>query len=158
MPNWCNNRVTVSGNAEDCTKVKKFFDSDEPFKEIYPTPDWSKTPLAEEDVEYLGRKRGEVGELPVLKEKMLGKSLVFPSTDAFDDRWYDWQINHWGTKWDIARDHVEWGDDDEDYFVIHFDTAWSPPEGICHRLRELFPDLSISWFYDEPGCEVAGYL
>ena len=27
-----------------------------------------------------------------------------------------------------------------------------------NAIREQFDDLSISWFYDEPGCEVAGYL
>ena len=52
----------------------------------------------------------------------------------------------------------EWGDEDENYFVCHFDTAWSPPEGIIHKLREDFPDLHISCFYDEPGMELAGYL
>ena len=41
---------------------------------------------------------------------------------------------------------------------INFNTAWSPPESICHKLREMFPDVSISWFYDEEGMEVAGYL
>ena len=39
-----------------------------------------------------------------------------------------------------------------------FSTAWSPPEAICFKLREMFPDLSFSWFFDEPGMEFAGYL
>ena len=26
------------------------------------------------------------------------------------------------------------------------------------RIREKYPDVGISWFYDEPGCELAGYL
>ena len=41
---------------------------------------------------------------------------------------------------------------------LNFNTAWSPPESICHKLGEMFPDVSISWFYDEEGMEVAGYL
>ena len=39
-----------------------------------------------------------------------------------------------------------------------FETAWSPPEEVCNAIREQYDDLSISWFYDEPGCEIAGYL
>ena len=41
---------------------------------------------------------------------------------------------------------------------INFNTAWSPPESICHKLREMFPDVGTSWFYDEEGMEVTGYL
>ncbi len=165
MPNWCNNRLTVSGeNTEDVAKVKSFFESDSPFAQIFPEPDWSKIPLAENDLEYLGRKRGEVGELPVLKEykspngEVFSTGLEFESTGCQDDRWYNWRCHNWDTKWDINRDHIEWGDEDDDYFVCHFDTAWSPPEGIIHKLREMFPDLGISLFYDEPGMEFAGYV
>ena len=32
------------------------------------------------------------------------------------------------------------------------------PEPVCQAIREQFDDLCVSWFYDEPGCEVAGYL
>ena len=43
-------------------------------------------------------------------------------------------------------------------FEVQFETAWSPPEEVCNAIREQYDDLSISWFYDEPGCEIAGYL
>ena len=118
MPNWCNNRLTVSGeNTADVQKVKSFFESDSPFAQIFPEPDWSKIPLAEDDLKYLGRQRGEVGELPVLKEykspngEVFSTGLEFESTGNQDDRWYNWRCYNWDTKWDINRDHIEWGDD-----------------------------------------------
>ena len=49
-------------------------------------------------------------------------------------------------------------DDDPEAVEIEFNTAWSPPEAICNEIREQYPDVSVSWFYDEPGCEIAGYL
>ena len=67
-------------------------------------------------------------------------------------------------KWDVHDAEIEeerWGADGNDElesFTAEFETAWSPPEAICHALREMFPNVSISWFYDEPGCQVAGYL
>jgi len=165
MPNWCNNRLTVSGdNAEQVQKVKSFFESDSPFAEIYPEPNWSEIPLAEDDLESLGRKRGNPGELPEYVEmkspdgQVVHKGYEFKSTGAQDDRWYNWRCDKWDTKWDIHKDHVEWGHEDDDFFVCHFDTAWSPPEGILRKLREDFPDLNFSLFYDEPGMEIAGYL
>mgnify|MGYP003326111234 CR=1 FL=1 len=50
---------------------------------------------------------------------------------------------------------VEYADDEQ--LELTFSTAWSPPEGIIDKLREKYPDLSFSCFYDEPGMEVAGY-
>ena len=72
-----------------------------------------------------------------------------------DDRWYDWNNANWGTKWDTDAecDHVE-----SNCFECEFETAWSPAEGIFYALREQYPDVQISWFYDEPGMELAGYL
>jgi len=162
MPNWCNNRLTVSGETEQVAKVKSFFQSESPFAEIYPEPKWSEIPLAESDQESLGRKRGEIGELPEYVEmkspngQVIHKGYEFKSTGSQDDRWYNWRNHHWDTKWDIGD--IEFSDDDDDYFICHFDTAWSPPEGIIFKLREMFPDLSISCFYDEPGMELAGYV
>ena len=75
-----------------------------------------------------------------------------------DDRWYHWNITNWGTKWDITAEQVEIEYEDSEQLEVSFDTAWAPPEEICYRLREMFKDLHFSWFYDEPGMEVAGYL
>ena len=74
-----------------------------------------------------------------------------------DDRWYNWRVQNWGTKWDCYS--LEIDDTDMHYgFEVTFETAWSPPEEICNAIREQYDDLSMSWFYDEPGCEIAGYL
>ena len=47
--------------------------------------------------------------------------------------------------------------EDSDILEITFNTAWSPPEGVVTKLREKFPDVTFQCFYDEPGCEIAGY-
>ena len=163
MPNHCHNRVTIygSGNDTDETraqidKLKQMFEDENCFTQIIPEPDWANTPLDEQTAgNWLHSKRGEVGELPVKVEEY-GTSYRFKSTDVADDRWYDWRLQNWDTKWD-AYDVVV-TDDDPDCTEIEFNTAWSPPEAICSALRDQYPDLSISWFYDEPGCEIAGYL
>ena len=163
MPNHCYNRVTIysSGNDTDETraqiaKIKAIFEDEEVFGQIIPEPDWANTPLLTSDNRF-GTKYGNDGELPQYVDcSVSGKKLVFKSTDITDQRWYDWRLANWDTKWD-AYD-VEVTDDDPDCTEIEFNTAWSPPEAICTALREQYPDLSISWFYDEPGCEIAGYL
>ena len=150
MPNWCRNRVTVYGNEEEVSKVVDIFESkDTVFGKIIPSPDWKNIP-------------NEDGELPKVvehKNKQTGEvsfvTTEFPSGKQ-DARWYDWNIANWDTKWDITNSvEIE---AEEDMLELNFSTAWSPPESICHKLREMFPDVSISWFYDEEGMEVAGYL
>jgi len=163
MPNHCHNRVTFyNGNDSDEARksiedVRAMFDEESIFTQIIPEPDWHNTPLMSSDMPKYDwdKPKGKVGELPQYVEDPW-RRLVFQSTGHSDDRWYDWRVNNWDTKWD-AYD-VEFVDEDPDQFEVTFNTAWSPPEAICSALREQYPDLSISWFYDEPGCELAGYL
>tara|TARA_A100001515_G_scaffold107048_1_gene87811 strand:+ start:115 stop:564 length:450 start_codon:yes stop_codon:yes gene_type:complete len=149
MPNWCYNRVSVySENTKDIDELFDIFNNENPFNALIPSPKWSETP-------------NEDGELPVLEEhkdsdgKVLFTTHKFPKSGKTDDRWYDWQIQNWGTKWEPADLSVE---QCEQELELTFNTAWSPPEDICRAIRNKYPDCSVSWFYDEPGCEIAGYL
>ena len=150
MPNWCRNRVTVySDSSQPIEKIKKIFeDKKNIFGQIIKEPDWRRLP-------------NEKGEFPKVKQhfgkdgKLMFETTEFPDGKN-DDRWYHWNITNWGTKWDACNVEIEYAD--ESQIEIEFDTAWSPPEPICSRLREMFQDVSISWFYDEPGMEIAGYL
>ena len=164
MPNHCHNRVTFYAHHSDnhdssldqIETLKDIFTGESVFTQIIPEPDWPNTPLTEDSVgNWLTDKRGEVGELPVKKEDPW-LTYRFESTGKPVDRWYDWRVQNWDTKWDSYDVVVT--DDDPDCAEIEFSTAWSPPEAICHALREQYPDVDISWFYDEPGCEIAGYL
>ena len=162
MPNHCHNRVTLYSSGNDTNesraqiqKIKAIFEDENCFGQIIPEPDWVNTPLMSSDHKSFGTPRGKLGELPQYVEDPW-RRLVFKSTGQADDRWYDWRLINWDTKWD-AYD-VEVIDEDHDCVEIQFNTAWSPPTAICNELREQYPDIAISWFYDEPGCEIAGYL
>ena len=161
MPNHCHNRVTIYGSGNDTdetraqiAKLKQIFEDVSTFGQIIPEPDWHNTPLLTSDNHY-GSKYGNDGELPQYVEDPW-KRLVFKSTGHADDRWYDWRVQNWDTKWDCYD--VVITDDDPDQLEVEFNTAWSPPEAICNEIREQYPDLAVSWFFDEPGVEMAGYL
>ena len=170
MPNHCFNRVSFYSDNEDHIKeLYEIFESGTNpkndltvFGQIIPEPNWEEIPLNEETVqEYKWDKpRGELGELPynhVDEKSPFMNGLRFKSTNQQDDRWYNWRVQNWGTKWDC----YDLSTDDCDLpngFEASFNTAWSPPEEVCTAIREKFDGISVSWFYDEPGCEVAGYL
>ena len=150
MPNWCENRVQLSDNGDDSEqfdKLCKLLDGPDPFNAIFPRPDFKTIP-------------NNKGELPIAEEIKNSNGELVTITYNFpdgknDDRWYHWCIDNWGTKWDA--DILGLDVQDYDTLEISFNTAWSPPEGVVRKLREKFPELSFQCFYDEPGCEIAGY-
>ena len=153
MPNWCHNRVTISTTGEDTTQFKeliKKFQSETPFQAIKPQPDWPNTP-------------NSAGELPVKREERHANGEIFYTTYDFpdgknDDRWYDWANNEWGTKWDASDFSTDDLDEECGYVEFSFHTAWGPATGIYEEIVENYEDVNVSWFYDEPGMECAGYL
>ena len=60
-----------------------------------------------------------------------------------------------GNKVDACDKSVEY--EDSEILALTFNTAWSPPEGVMKELKDRYPDLGFTCFYDEPGMEVAGY-
>ena len=78
MPNHCYNRVHVySDKPEVIKEIHDIFETGTNpyvdktvFGQIIPEPDWKNTPLAENEVQQYSwdKPRGEVGELPVLKD------------------------------------------------------------------------------------------
>ena len=155
MPNHCFNRVDIGINSdsEDAkqqfSKLLEIFESSDPFNRIIPEPNWS---LLEDP------KRGEFSKV---KEMTAPNGEVICSTTQWsdgtqDDRWYSWRLANWDTKWEAYDKEIV--DADDDCFQVTFNTAWSPPEGIYARIKENFPDLYVTWFFDEPGMEIAGYF
>lgn len=68
------------------------------------------------------------------------------------DNWYDWSIEHWGTKWD-AYDCQ--GSPQEGTLI--FFTAWNPPDEIIKALCKKYPNSDLDWFYEEEGMQFAGH-
>lgn len=59
--------------------------------------------------------------------------------------WYDWHIDHWGTKWNAYDGYTKIG---KTVLTLVFNTAWSAPFTIYEKLTELGYDLEIR-FADE---------
>jgi hypothetical protein len=82
-------------------------------------------------------------------------NTLVPRPEDQEDNWYEWNCANWGVKWDISDVDLS---SEEGSLEMSFDTAWGPPDEICQALRERYPEADVTWFYDEPGCQIAGYL
>ena len=134
MPNHCFNKIEIYG--KEASKIASEIESEETpfdFTKIFPEPDYDKVEVKPTFPDIRGNNE------PVKK----------------DHAWWDWRVQNWGTKWNSYDCEVIEMDDDQVEYT--FSTAWSPPEGVIEKLREQYPDVSITAFYDEPGMEIAGY-
>jgi hypothetical protein len=72
--------------------------------------------------------------------------------------WYDWRIEHWGTKWGPCDGDLERVETDNDVSLLELtmDTAWSSPEPIFKKLAELFPKIEFQIICFDEGWGFAG--
>ena len=66
--------------------------------------------------------------------------------------WYGWAHQNWGTKWGAYATYIE--EQGEDFIVLKFETAWSPPIKFYEYLEEQGYDAHA--FYVEQGCDFIG--
>ena len=71
-----------------------------------------------------------------------------------EENWYDWNINNWGTKWDIGIIDGEIQREDDNTISLAFDTAWSPPIAFYSFLFEDGWDVTAKYY--EPGVGFIG--
>jgi hypothetical protein len=129
MPNWSQNSIIITGDKETLELLKE---NNFSFPFIRPQPDWQNIP-------------NEKSELPSQPDEHGFRH--FPD-GTHDDRWYNWRLDNWGTKWNLADASIGV---DGDALVVDCLTAWSPPEELLRYATERFPSLSIEINFDEGG-------
>lgn len=154
MPNWCENVVNIYGENKDLQKFREECISKNEegweyldFAKVIPEPNYKTTPVTKTFPEI------HANFAKTKKEKQIA---LKNEPTIREDSWWDWRVQNWGTKWNLSSMEDFTNDDCNTEMIFH--TAWSPPEGIYDALVKKYPDLDISWFYNEPGCEIAGYL
>jgi hypothetical protein len=74
-----------------------------------------------------------------------------PRPESEEENWYDWNVNHWGTKWEISI--IDWERHDNEIW-ISFETAWAPPIALYEYLHDL--DWKVEGLYHETGMAFCG--
>jgi hypothetical protein len=131
-------------------------------------PNWCENELTVQgDPAYLTKIQEEVGGVDQDGAKLaLSFATVVPCpADTTDVR--DWNITHWGTKWEIEECPTVWNirpvvrdnplEADCDEIALYFNTAWSPPIPIVEALATRYPEADFTLRYCEMGCVFAGY-
>ena len=94
-------------------------------------------------------------------EKELNKSdndcaicnLIHPRPASEEDNWYDWNVQNWGTKWDLSI-HDDTYERDGNTISFDFDSAWAPPIALYEYMIEQGYDIRA--YYHEGGMAFCG--
>ncbi len=178
MPNWCHNRVTISWDDEESgKKIRKHInvpadlyeteieDDVFGFNHMVPMPEELKSVQTGGGTAICTQEEYDNWKPSGKEWADATRPITQEMADDYKERfgsenWYDWAYINWGTKWNRSDAYLNCND--ESMIEISFDTAWGPAEGIHKHLVEWAEKeevgLNISWFYDEPGMEFAGYL
>jgi Ferredoxin-like domain in Api92-like protein len=177
MPNWCMNEgsVMLPENASDDAKeafAKLREGGEKWFAKVFPTPSELSLGLGstQENQEYLNMAwlransqfKGTFGKIKKHPgSRQVKERLEFVPTKKYQqylkdtfgsDNWYSWNVENWGTKWDVTPNI--WGEDDKS-FNFSFDSAWGPPEAFFEHLADQY-GIEYSIKYYEPGAGFAG--
>jgi hypothetical protein len=92
-----------------------------------------------------------------LPEQGQGPGQVFnflrkrPKSQA--DNWYDWNLAHWGTKWDVLPFSFDI-QEEQGTIWMSFETAWGPPLNLYEYL--VSKKWSVDAMYNESGMSFCG--
>ena len=86
-------------------------------------------------------------------ENKLFTEFATPPADI-GENWYHWNIENWGTKWDVTGSNDGIVDIKENEITLYFDTAWSPPLEFYIALEDA--DWIVEAYYYEPGMNFVG--
>ena len=140
MPNWCNNSVEIyHDDPKMIERVRTAFNGEGLLQEFIPVPEDLRNIVA--------------GSVPVAEEAEHKLKEEFNRITYGYTNWYDFCVNEWGTKWDIAAD----GNPAQDIpggLMLGFDSAWSPPVAAYEKLTEQ--GFRIRAMYYESGMAFAG--
>lgn len=133
MPNWCDNEVDITGDAEELRQLMA---------------EASKPHYLHEDSEH--------------EVKFLMDNLVPMPPEYLDDRrWWDFRINNWGCKWDLSQQYEDtrvYYEEGDTEAGLGYQTAWSPNREFWQTVSERFPNLTIDLRYVEEGMWFMGQI
>ena len=166
MPNWVFSGLTVEGNPESVIKLKEQLNK--PFTRLH--DQWNMETQEMETKEYtydnpvfsfwnIFNPLDDGVSLDVYN-KQADHSVPFEERVLFSGNdWYSWNVRNWGTKWDIAVSNDDKYPDTEIYdeepngdnlvLVYKFQTAWSPAVPVLIKLSEQYPELLLTFDYEE---------
>lgn len=128
MPNWCNNYIKISGDESTIRTLTSVIKS---------------LKSSDDDNEQSDN----------VFQSLIGLPPHMTDGD-YKEKWYDTNIEWFGTKWDISYSE-DMFTFDKDEITLSCETAWSPPIPFLENLCKMYK-TNAYLFYSEGGVGFAG--
>jgi hypothetical protein len=142
MPNWVFNTAVIKGEPEKInTLVGILSRSYETIADTFKDGEFVKVPVTvEKDISFWNI---------IAPDDLEAYHTTADGTEP-EGNWYNWNITHWGTKWDCSEESLSISDDHR-CISYNFQTAWSPPLPIMNWFLSYCQehDLGFRWEYQE---------
>jgi len=145
MPNYCSNQLTIHGDEKTLKEFSDFLKKGEGTLDFNLFAQYPEKFKVLDDIAQKAREKAE-------KTKDQADWARIPR-DGYNQGGYEWCIENWGTKWNAIETNIAYG---SSTIVVLFDTAWSPPLPIVHKMSEMFPTLKFTIKYSEEGMGFEG--
>lgn len=138
MPNWCLNKVTISGPVADLTKLKD---------ELHSTWDKDKETWF------------DLSKIDPEPQGLMAEDDLGPHGQTLCFQRCQWRITHWGVKWNVILaeepDLVKDPDGQETgYLTYVFSTPWNAPFEAYKKLRSKYRSLTYTVYATEPDADM----
>jgi len=127
MPNWCNNYIKISGDEGTIRTLTSVLKSLKSYDDDGPSNN--------------------------VFQSLIGIPKHMSEGD-YKEKWYDTNIEWFGTKWDISYDEHSFTFE-KDEITLSCETAWSPPIPFLENLCKMYK-TNAYLFYSEGGVGFAG--
>ena len=141
MPNWVYNTLIIEGDNEAIQQLKELVAQPH---QTY----WVEDKFNQETQQWENNGVKEETYSAVFNFWNLRSPDADFLNDYFDKKWYDWNCENWGTKWEASEPVLN---NEGDGFLIYvFQTAWSPLSlELLREFSEKFPTLTFKHDYEE---------
>jgi hypothetical protein len=149
MPNWCTNYVTFKHeDLKELNNIVRAWNSGQLMGTFMPCPPELKNTVA--------GCAGPAGS----PEQITLEAQEQQNIQLYGARnWYEWQVGHWGTKWDVGREkdapRRQALRPTATRVNLRFDSAWSPPVEFFEYMRQS-RGFNVKAYFFEPGLNFCG--
>lgn len=131
MPNWCYNQIAITG------------------------PDPVLDELLAAGSQQVSEQSQEPAPSFTSSDTSFSLEALIPTPPGLLDGegWYNWRIDHWGTKWDLSDIEMV---REQGQAWLDCLSAWGPPLPALLTISRRYPALKLCIDYDEPMMELSG--
>jgi hypothetical protein len=150
MPNWASNTI-ITNNPELIEVFRRVHEDGDKglFQATVPMPEalrgitdgWLRLPDGTFAEQWRHTPEGDV---PLTKAEQEALMEEYGTVS-----WYDWAVEHWGTKWDTRIDRLDQLPDGS--VQVWFDTDWGPPLAWLEKTVAMHPAGSTEIAFSEGG-------